>query len=252
MISDAATTATTTTTTTTDECRNEVMVNDVRRAYFYAKIDRDVFVELPPEDPEFGSGKVGKLRLCLYGTRNAAKVWQETISAHLVKIGFTRGVGHPSVFHHPDRQFKALVHGDDYVSAGTPQQMKRLEEELSKAYEIKTQSLGLAARLQREGKVLNRILRAIEAGWEVEADLAHAELVMEKLGLTGEKAVATPGLSGTDEDDLTDDTPLENLISPRCVALQLNYLGPDRPDALFAIKDVAERCRPRRLDRSGG
>ena len=35
------------------------MVNDVRRAYFYAKIDRDVFVELPPEDPEFGSGRVG-------------------------------------------------------------------------------------------------------------------------------------------------------------------------------------------------
>ena len=46
----------------------EVMVNDVRRAYFYAKIDRDVFVELHEEDPEHGSGKVGKLRLCLYGT----------------------------------------------------------------------------------------------------------------------------------------------------------------------------------------
>ena len=65
------------------------MVNDVRRAYFYAKINRDVFIELPPEFPDYGSGKIGKLRLCLYGTRDAAKGWQETLSAHLVGLGFT-------------------------------------------------------------------------------------------------------------------------------------------------------------------
>ena len=98
--------------------RRELMVNDVRRAYFYAKIDRDVFVELQLEDPDHGSGKVGKLRLCLYGTRDAAKGWQETLSAHLVGLGFTRGAGHPSVFKHPIRGIKTLVHGDDYVSSG--------------------------------------------------------------------------------------------------------------------------------------
>jgi hypothetical protein len=31
---------------------------------------------------------MGKLKLCLYGTRNAAKGWQETLSAHLETIGF--------------------------------------------------------------------------------------------------------------------------------------------------------------------
>ena len=90
LITDAATTTTTTATTTTDECRKEVIVNNVRTAYFYVKIERDVSVELPLEDPEFGSGKVGRLRLCLYGMRDAAKGWQETLSAQLVKIGFTR------------------------------------------------------------------------------------------------------------------------------------------------------------------
>ena len=83
--------------------RREVMVNDVRRAYFYAKIKRDVYIELPQEDPEYGTGKIGKLRLCLYGTRDAAKGWQETLSAQLEAIGFVRGIGHPSVFHHKER-----------------------------------------------------------------------------------------------------------------------------------------------------
>ena len=70
-----------------------VMINDVRSAYFYAKITRDVYIELPKEDPKFGTGLLGKLKLCLYGTRDAAKGWQETLSAHLVGIGFSRGKG---------------------------------------------------------------------------------------------------------------------------------------------------------------
>ena len=68
-----------------------IMINDVRRAYFYAKIQRDVFIELPKEDPKYGTGLLGKLKLCLYGTRDAAKGWLETLSAHLISIGFTRG-----------------------------------------------------------------------------------------------------------------------------------------------------------------
>ena len=82
--------------------------------------------------------------------------------------------------------------------------MKRLDEELSNAYEIKTQRLGLGVGRQREGNVFNRMLRATEAGWEVEADPRHAELVIEQLGLDAEKAVATPWVLGSDEDDLTE------------------------------------------------
>ena len=98
--------------------RKSIMINDVRRAYFYAKATRDIYIEIPAEDPEASPGKLGKLRLCLYGTRDAAKGWQEELSAHLEKIGFKRGVGHPSVFYHPERDLMTLVHGDDYVSSG--------------------------------------------------------------------------------------------------------------------------------------
>ena len=69
-----------------------IMINDVRRAYFYAKIQRDVCIELPKKDPKHSSGLLGKLKLCLYGTRDAAKGWQETLSTHLASIGFRRWV----------------------------------------------------------------------------------------------------------------------------------------------------------------
>ena len=44
---------------------NEIMVNDVSRAYFYAKCPRCFYVELPREDPEAHPDYLGRLRLCL-------------------------------------------------------------------------------------------------------------------------------------------------------------------------------------------
>ena len=86
---------------TDDGTPRELMVNDVARAYFHAKCTRDIYIELPEEDEQYGVGDVvGKLNLCLYGTRDAATNWQETLSSHLVENGFSRGIGFPSVFHH--------------------------------------------------------------------------------------------------------------------------------------------------------
>ena len=53
--------------------RRELMINDVRRAYFYAKQQRNLFINLPKEDLEAGPEDIGQLLLCLYGTRDAAK-----------------------------------------------------------------------------------------------------------------------------------------------------------------------------------
>ena len=99
--------------------RNMLMINDVSRAYFNAAATRNLYIQLPAEDPHHGKGLVGKLKVCLYGTRDAALNWAETLSAHLVRLGFTRGVGHPCVYVHKEKGIRTLVHGDDYFSSGT-------------------------------------------------------------------------------------------------------------------------------------
>ena len=74
------------------------MITDVRRAYFYPKIQRGMCIEAPKEDPRAGPDVLRNLRLCLYGIRDAAKGWQDELSQQLEAIGFKRGVGHPSFF----------------------------------------------------------------------------------------------------------------------------------------------------------
>ena len=117
-----------------------------------------------------------------------------------------------------------------------------MEKEREKSYEIKTQKLGGSPGYKLEGKVLNRILRRTPIGWEMEADPRHAGLIIEQLRLENEKGGVTPGVSGADEEDVDDDTPLvgQAITQYRGVIARCNYMGTDRPDCLFAIK---EGCR---------
>ena len=45
------------------------MFSDVKRAYFDALAQRELWVDLPEEHEEYRPGVVGRLALALYGTR---------------------------------------------------------------------------------------------------------------------------------------------------------------------------------------
>eukprot|EP00972_Heterocapsa_arctica_P006787 992463-Heterocapsa_arctica.AAC.1 len=58
-----------------------LMVIDIRRAYFNAPARRPVCVDIPPEDWEEGDeNRCAKLRSSLYGTRDAARHWEEELT----------------------------------------------------------------------------------------------------------------------------------------------------------------------------
>ena len=61
-----------------------IMSVDVRRAYFYAKATRPVYIEIPIEDFEPGDeGRVARLNMSLYGTRDAAQNWAREYTTFL-------------------------------------------------------------------------------------------------------------------------------------------------------------------------
>ena len=56
-----------------------MMALDVRRAYFYAKAVRPVYIEIPAEDlGEGDQDNVARLNLSFYGIRDAAQNWTDT------------------------------------------------------------------------------------------------------------------------------------------------------------------------------
>ena len=75
---------------------------DVSRAHFYATAEREVYIQLPSEDPRHGCPDTcGRLLKTMYGTLDAADRWAEHYSRILVASGFKRGLASPCHFHHP-------------------------------------------------------------------------------------------------------------------------------------------------------
>ena len=155
-----------------------------------------------------------------------------------------------------------MVHGDDYLSAGAKSDLDWLDEVLKGHYSIKTTIIHHRHPNEAEGQVLNRVIRATPEGVEVEADLRHAELVVEQLGLEEGKGCPTPGTEDAKPDDFEDDPDLEELAPAeatnyRAIAARCNYLSVDRPDILFSVKECCrEMSKPtqrslKRLKRVG-
>ena len=72
---------------------------DIRKAYFHAPVSREMYVVLPPEFLEPGEeGMCGLLHFSLYGTRDAARNWEEHYGNVLVELGFTQGKSSPCIF----------------------------------------------------------------------------------------------------------------------------------------------------------
>ena len=70
-----------------------MMSIDVRRAYFYAKTIRPVYIEIPKEDWEPGDEeRIARLNFSLYGTRGAAQNWIAECISFLTSIGFATDV----------------------------------------------------------------------------------------------------------------------------------------------------------------
>ena len=82
----------------------------------HAECARELYVELPPELGK--PGLCGRLRRCLYGTRDAPARWEALYTDRLEGIGFRRGAASASCFWHAGRRLRCTVRGDDFMFQG--------------------------------------------------------------------------------------------------------------------------------------
>ena len=146
------------------------------------------------------------------------------------------------VFHHRERRLICTVHGDDFTTVGSKADLDWFEGALEQAYELtKGGRLGPGGEDEKEGRILNRIVRWTPDGIEYEADPRQAEKLLEETDLGGANSVATPGIKALAAQVLGDKPlPSNEHTRFRALSARANYLAADRPDCQFAAKEV---CR---------
>ena len=185
------------------------------------------FVALLIEDPEHGS-TCGLLLKHMYGIQAAADGWQQEYSQTPIDLGFRQGVASPCVFRHEARSLVTSVHGDDFTTAGAKPNLDWFEKELEARYELREGGrVGPGDEDDKEGRVLQRVVRWTNDGLEHGADPRQIERLIESQGLDDScKTVVTPGLKPTKE-RMEEEKPLRSKLQTpyRADGARCNYVG---------------------------
>ena len=113
------------------------MALDVTCAFLYAPCVRELFIELPADDPKSKTGKyVGKLKKALYGTRDTPQLWLSELKRTLEMLGFKSSLLFPCVYWHDAKQLMIVAHVDDLLVGGATSDLRWLRTELKKTYDI--------------------------------------------------------------------------------------------------------------------
>nr|GEW81307.1 retrovirus-related Pol polyprotein from transposon TNT 1-94 [Tanacetum cinerariifolium] len=106
---------------------------DVKSAFLYGKIKKEVYVYQPPgfEDPDF-SDMVYKVEKALYGLHQALRAWYETLSTYLLDNGFQRGKINKTLFikRHKGDILLVYVYVDDIIFGSTKKKLCNAFERL--------------------------------------------------------------------------------------------------------------------------
>ncbi|GKF60485.1 putative ribonuclease H-like domain-containing protein, partial [Tanacetum coccineum] len=144
---------------------------DVKSAFLYGKIEKEVYVCQPPgfEDPDFPD-RVYKVEKALYGLHQAPRAWYETLSTYLLDNGFQRGKIDKTLFIRRVKSDILLVqvYVDDIIFGSTKKSLCiEFEKMMHKKFQINSMGdltffLGLQVKQKEDGIFISQDKYVIE------------------------------------------------------------------------------------------
>lgn len=221
---------------------HRAMFLDFTRAFLYGDAERELYIEIPDEDPDKKGGiNVGRLRKAMYGTRDAPAVWQILHKNILTELNFKPSRTTPCVYWNRERQLRVVAHVDDFLVTGPKGELLALKASLKRDYEVDGDVLSVEEGDAKQAEFLGRTISAQDWGIEIEADGRLAKGLLEEFDPESKLRADTPGMKLEE-----DETPKELMVAAgahkfRRGAPKLNYLAQDRADLSFASKEISRR-----------
>jgi hypothetical protein len=236
---------------------------DISRAHFYAPAQREIYIQLPAEDPRYGEPDLcGQLLQSLYGTRDASSNWEREYSRTLISSGFVKGIASPCHFWHQPWDVRLLVHGDDFFAVGPMSGLEKFEGFMRNTYECKVQTIGMGEKDAKELRILGRVVSLEQGGISYEADQRHVEAVCKALNIASANPCTSPSereagpkgeasrnrarrlgepIQARVVDDTEEELDSDGKTLYQSLSARLNFLSMDRADLQFAVKELMRK-----------
>ncbi|GKA27582.1 putative ribonuclease H-like domain-containing protein [Tanacetum coccineum] len=202
---------------------------DVKSAFLYGKIEKEVYVCQPPglEDPEFPD-IVYKVETALYGLHQAPRAWYETLSTYLLENRFKRGTIDKTLFIKKVKGDILLVqiYVDDIIFGSTKKELcNEFEKLMHKKFQMSsigelTFFLGLQVMQKEDGIFISQD--------------KYVDEILKKFGFSTVRITSTPMETSK---PLLKDTEAEDVDVHlyRSMIGSLMYLIASRLDIMFVV-----------------
>ena len=112
---------------------------DIKAAYLNAKLNEDIYMELPEGDDHQGM-KYCKLSKALYGLKQAGRMWNDTLNEALIDMNFNRLLSEPCLYVKRNAYNKIIcllgVYVDDILITGENKEILKVKRLLKDKFDI--------------------------------------------------------------------------------------------------------------------
>ena len=111
-----------------------------------------------PKEMGLGSDVVARQVRCVYGTRDAGNIWEDTYTQVLINMGFEPGASNPCILYHKLRDITIVVHGDDFTALAVDADLDWYESKLAESFELTLRGRLGEGTSAKEIRILNRVV----------------------------------------------------------------------------------------------
>ena len=234
--------------------RRHIVILDISTAYLNAKIDFDIYVELPSHMEKdnhrkrLGQKVVHKVQKAIYGLKQAGRQWYLTLVSFLTKIGFKERGDIPCVLIKSDESGNAAIiigfFVDDMIITGTSETaLAELVRTMKNQFKLKVTEkdnngykniLGINFKERRDKKTQKLL--------SIDLDMSqYIKKLVEKLGMTKTfksfRNISTP-LTPNFQFDMEQEKQMH--MNEEEMANEINYFR----ETIGAIQYIANTLRP--------
>ena len=213
--------------------------------FLHASIEEGTFCECPIGSPVAPTGEPGEILQAVrahQGFRPSPQCYQEIVEKTLKKHQVRRLKSEPGIFLHETTNTLITVQASDVLFATPRQSMEYTYQLFEREMKLRR---GLVISRDAWTPYLGRLYRRTEKGFEVKISEKFWQSVFDLVGLKAEtseskKAVATPFVMKAEYAAGRQLLVQESLRSFRTLAGKLARAGSERPELLYAAKEL---CR---------
>jgi len=204
---------------------------DIKAAYLNADLDKEIYMSMPPGDPNFGRGW-WKLNKALYGLKQSGRQWNKTLSKFLIKNRYTQLITEKCIFVKKNEKGDVLViigvYVDGMVITGIKIEIQNTINIIKNNFKI--------SKSEQINYILGIEVKKIDNKYII-SQVNYINKILENFNIKYTRKVGTPCVADNIKGE--NNKPFDRTVYKSAIGMLIYLSKCTRPDISFSVHKAA-------------